>query len=75
MTAAGDFNVKSGGKLLDNLLLFGRLCRALGMDVTPTGMIEVAPALEYVSLGSKAGFYFARNYSGGCITKEKKELE
>jgi uncharacterized protein len=48
-----------GGRLLHNLLLFGRLCRALGMDVTPNGMIEVARALEFIELGRKSDVYNA----------------
>jgi uncharacterized protein len=46
-----------GGRLLHNLLLFGRLCHALGMAVTPNGMIEVARALEFIELGRKADVY------------------
>lgn len=47
-----------GGQLLHNLLLFGRLCRALGMKVTPNRMMEVARALEHIRLGEKRDFYF-----------------
>lgn len=46
-----------GGKLLHNLLLFGRLCHALGMSVTPNVMIEVAHALEYINLGRRQDVY------------------
>jgi len=46
-----------GGKLTENLLLFGRLCRALGMDVTPLRMVEVARALEFVKLERKQDIY------------------
>lgn len=42
-----------GGKLLHNLLLFGRLCHELGMQVTPNIMIEIAHALELINLGRK----------------------
>ncbi len=48
-----------GGQLLHNLLLFGRVCKMLGMKVTPDGMIEVAHALEFISLGKKSDFYYA----------------
>jgi len=48
---------ENGGKLLHNLLLFGRVCRALGLDVTPNRMMEVAQALEHIDLGSRADFY------------------
>ena len=46
-----------GGKLLHNLLLFGRLCKMLGINVTPNGMIEVARALEFIELGRKQDVY------------------
>ena len=42
-----------GGHLLHNLLLFGRVCRALGMDITPNRMMDVARALEHIDLGRK----------------------
>ena len=45
------------GQLLHNLLLFGRACRALGMDITPNRMLEVAHALEYIDLGTRDDFY------------------
>ncbi len=48
-----------GGKLLENLLLFGQLCKQLGMTVTPHSMIEVARALEFIDLGHKADFYYS----------------
>jgi uncharacterized protein with von Willebrand factor type A (vWA) domain len=48
-----------GGRLLENLLLFGRLCKMLGLEVTPNGMIEVARALEFIDLGHKADFYYS----------------
>ena len=46
-----------GGALLHNLLLFGRVCKALGMDVSPNRMIAVAAALEHINLGHKRDFY------------------
>lgn len=49
----------TGGQLLHNLILFGRVCRALGMNVTPNRMMEVARALEHIELGNKADFYHA----------------
>ena len=44
--------------LLHNLILFGRLLRALGMDVNPGRMIDLVHALEHVNLARKADFYF-----------------
>ena len=52
-----DYEYK-GGKLQHNLILFGRVCRALGMNVTPNRMMEVARALEHIRLGNKLDFYY-----------------
>ena len=46
------------GQLLHNLILFGRLLRALGLDVNPGRMIDLVQALEHVNLSHKADFYF-----------------
>ena len=48
-----------GGKLTHNLIMFGRVCRALGMNVTPNRMMDVARALAFIQLGRKQDFYFA----------------
>ncbi len=48
-----------GGKLTHNLILFGRVCRALGMNVTPNRMMDVGRALAHIQLGRKQDFYFA----------------
>ncbi|HLY29517.1 MAG TPA: VWA domain-containing protein, partial [Ktedonobacterales bacterium] len=55
----GDTPYTSGGNLLHNILLFGRLCKGLGMDVSPNRMIEVARALEWLDLGKKQDIYHA----------------
>ena len=38
------------GHLLRNMVLFGRLLRALGMEVTPTQMLDWVEGLKYVDL-------------------------
>ena len=48
-----------GGKLLHNLLLFGRLLHRLGMDVNPGRMIDLVQALEHVDIGRREDFYHA----------------
>jgi uncharacterized protein with von Willebrand factor type A (vWA) domain len=48
----------SNNYLLHNLILFGRLLRALGMDVNPGQMIDLVHALEHVNLAHKADFYY-----------------
>ncbi len=61
-----------GGKLTHNLLLFGRVCRALGMNVTPNRMMEVGRALAYIRLGNKSDFYFTLR---AHLVSHPKELE
>ena len=49
---------EQGGHLLHNLLLFGRLLRRLGLDVTPARMVDLVHALEHVEVGNRDDFYF-----------------
>jgi len=49
---------EQGGHLLHNLLLFGRLLRRLGLDVTPARMVDLVHALEHVNVGNRDDFYF-----------------
>jgi uncharacterized protein with von Willebrand factor type A (vWA) domain len=44
--------------LLPNLLHFGRLLHALGLDVHAGRMLDVASALEHIDLGRRSDFYF-----------------
>jgi hypothetical protein len=44
--------------LLHNLLHFGRLLHALGLDVHAGRMQDVARALEYIDVGRRSDFYF-----------------
>jgi len=48
----------ASGNLLHNLVLFGRLLRALGLDVNPGRVIDLVQALAFVQIGRKADFYF-----------------
>ncbi len=41
------------GQLLRNIVHFARLLRALGMDVTPTQILDLVAALEHMDLGAK----------------------
>lgn len=45
------------GHLLHNLVLFGRVLRGLGLDVSPGRVMDLMHALEYVDIGRKADFY------------------
>jgi uncharacterized protein with von Willebrand factor type A (vWA) domain len=44
-------------RLLDNLLLFGRLLRRAGIDVHPGRLLDVVEALGHVELGSRDDVY------------------
>ena len=46
--------IDTGGQLLHNIVLFGRLLRRLGLDVTPTQILDLVEALHLVDLGRKA---------------------
>ena len=47
------------GLLLDNLVLFSRLLRHLGFDVSSSRMIAIVQALEHINIGHRDDFYFA----------------
>lgn len=61
-----------GGQLLHNLLLFGRLCRGLGMDVNQERMMDAARALEYVGLANRRDVYHALR---AIIVTRQRDLE
>jgi uncharacterized protein with von Willebrand factor type A (vWA) domain len=43
----------NSGHLLRNMVLFGRLLRALGMKVTPTQILDLVDALQHVDISSR----------------------
>ncbi|MFQ5855536.1 MAG: VWA domain-containing protein [Anaerolineae bacterium] len=49
-------NQEGHGHLLRNMVLFGRLLRALGLDVTPTQIIDLAEGLKYIDLRRRPDF-------------------
>lgn len=46
------------GKLLHNLVLFGRLLRGLGLDVNLARVMDLAQSLKYVEIGRKTDFFY-----------------
>lgn len=44
------------GQLLANVLAFGRVLRALGLDAGPDRMLDLVAALDHVPIGSRADF-------------------
>lgn len=61
-----------GGKLLNNLLLFGRVCKALDMNVSPNRMIEIAHALTHIRLGRREDFRHALRV---LLVSRQRDLE
>ncbi len=61
----------NSGNLLHNLILFGRLLRALGLDVNPGRVIDLVQALEHVDLGREPDFYFTAR---SLMVHEKDDL-
>ena len=47
------------GRLLRNLLLFGRVLRGLGLDVNPGRMIDLVSALDHIEISNKSDFFYA----------------
>ena len=47
----------AAGHLFGNLLRFGRLLHAVGLDVQAGGMLDVAEALGHVDVGRRTDFY------------------
>ncbi len=47
------------GALVHNLLLFGRLLRGLGLDVSPERLRDATAALGHVAIGARSEVYFA----------------
>jgi uncharacterized protein with von Willebrand factor type A (vWA) domain len=59
------------GRLPENLLLFGRVLRALGLDAGPDRMIDLAAALEHVPIGRKSDFFHAAQ---ALVAKRREDL-
>lgn len=52
-------NETRSGQLLRNLLLFGRMLRALGVEVTPTQIVDLVDSLHHVEIGRRTDFKHA----------------
>jgi hypothetical protein len=61
----------TGGHLLENLLLFGRVLRGLGLDGSPARMIDLAAALSEIDLGRKSDVYHAMR---ALVVRRREEL-
>lgn len=59
------------GNLLANCVLFGRLLRALGMDVTPTQMVDVVASLNHVPIGDRQDF---KHMLAALLVRRREEM-
>jgi uncharacterized protein with von Willebrand factor type A (vWA) domain len=59
------------GALLRNLLLFGRVLRAMGLDVNAGRMIDLVTALGFISIGSRSDFYHAAR---GLLVHRREDI-
>ncbi|MEZ4726164.1 MAG: VWA domain-containing protein [Caldilineaceae bacterium] len=46
----------TSGNLLRNCVLFGRMLRALGVEITPTQVVDLVDSLQYVEIGNRQDF-------------------
>jgi len=65
-------NREGHGHLLRNLVLFGRLLRALGLDVTPTQIIDLAEGLRHIDLRRRQDF---KNAARTILVSRREHLE
>lgn len=68
MSFVSDYSSDSGF-LLHNLLLFTRLLRKAGLDVSPERIVLLVKGLEHINIGIREDFY----YSLRCIIVRKKD--
>jgi uncharacterized protein len=59
----------TGGNLINNLILFGRVLRGLGMDVDAGRMVDLVGALGSIQVGRREDFY----HSLRCMLVHRRE--
>ncbi|MCB0092261.1 MAG: VWA domain-containing protein [Caldilineaceae bacterium] len=60
------------GNLLRNCVLFGRLLRRLGVEITPTQMVDLVDSLKHVDIGSRRDF---KNSARSVLINRRDHLE
>ena len=65
-------SMKQQGQLLKNCVLFGRCLRVLGIEVTPTQMVDLVDSLHYVDIGHKQDF---KNSARAVLINTREHLE
>jgi uncharacterized protein with von Willebrand factor type A (vWA) domain len=59
------------GNLLHNCVLFGRVLRALGVEITPTQIVDLAGSLHYVDIGRREDF---KNAARAVLVSRQEHL-
>lgn len=65
-------NGEEHGHLLRNMVLFGRLLRALGLDVTPTQILDLVEGLKHIDLRRREDF---KNTARTLLVNRAEHLE
>ncbi len=63
--------VPGAGQLLRNALLFGRMLRTLGIEVTPTQIVDLVDSLHHVEIGKRADF---KHSARALLVNRREEL-
>jgi uncharacterized protein with von Willebrand factor type A (vWA) domain len=61
----------SDGNLLRNCVLFGRLLRGLGIQITPVQVVDLASSLHYVDIGRREDF---KNTARAVLVSRQEHL-
>lgn len=61
----------TSGNLLRNCVLFGRMLRALGVEITPTQIVDLVDSLQYVAIGSRQDF---KNSARAVLISRREHL-
>jgi len=61
----------TSGQLLRNCVLFARLLRGVGIEVTPTQLVDLVDSLNYVEIGRRADF---KNSARTVLISRREDL-
>jgi uncharacterized protein with von Willebrand factor type A (vWA) domain len=62
----------NSGHLLRNCLRFGRLLREIGIQVTPTQMVDLAESLRHIEIGNRQDF---KNAARALLINRREQVE
>ncbi|MFN8487611.1 MAG: VWA domain-containing protein [Caldilineaceae bacterium] len=71
MPATPSLETAASGNLLRNCLLFGRMLRALSMEITPPRIVDLVESLKYVDIRSRQDF---KNTARALLISRKEHI-